>query len=71
MCHNEQDYKNDLKWHKMTKKRFENDVNDLDTLKTSEKQSKWLYMIKNDKKWQSVIMMKNDEEWQKMTQKGP
>ena len=62
------------KWLKMTqndKKRFENDANDLNTLKTSEKQSKWLYMIKNDKKWQSVIMTKSDKEWLKTTQKGP
>ena len=63
--------KNDLKWHKMSKELFENDANDLNTLKTSERQSKWLHMIKNDKKWQSVIMTKSDKEWQKMTQKGP
>ena len=55
----------------MSKELFENDANDLNTLKTSERQSKWLHMIKNDKKWQSVIMTKSDKEWQKMTQKGP
>ena len=38
LCHYD---KNDWKWQKMTKEMFENDANDLNTLKRSEKQSKW------------------------------
>ena len=56
--------KNDGKWHKMTQKMIENETGDKKILKRSEKKSKGLQMIKNDKKWQIVIMTK----WQKNTQ---
>ena len=63
--------KNDWKWHKMTQKMIENETGDKNILKRSEKKSKGLQMIKNDKKWQSVIMRKNDKKLLKMTKKGP
>ena len=62
--------KNDWKWHKMTQKMIENETGDKNILKRSEKKSKGLQMIKNDKKWQSVIMRKNDKKLLKMTKKA-
>ena len=62
--------RNDKKWLKMTQKMIENETGDKNILKRSEKKSKGQQMIKNDKKWQSVIMRKNDKKLLKMTKKG-
>ena len=62
--------KNGRKWHKMTQKMIENDSGNCNIIKRSEKKSKGLQMIKNDKKWQSVIMRKNDKKLLKMTKKA-
>ena len=63
--------KNDWKWQKMTQQMLENETGDWNILERTQKKSKGLSMVQNDKKWQSVIVRKmteNDKQWHKKDQ---
>ena len=63
--------KNDKKWQKMTQQMLENETGDWNILERTQKKSKGLLMVQNDKKWQSVIVRKmteNDKQWHKKDQ---
>ena len=60
--------KNDWKWQKMTQQMLENETGDWNILERTQKKSKGLSMVQNDKKCHCE---KNDRKWQTMTQKGP
>ena len=63
--------KNDWKWQKMTQQMLKNETGDWNILERTQKKSKGLIMVQNDKKWQSVIVRKmteNDKQWHKKDQ---
>ena len=63
--------KNDWKWQKMTQQMLKNETGDWNILERTQKKSKGLSMVQNDKKWQSVIVRKmteNDKQWHKKDQ---
>ena len=63
LSHFEGKWQNDWKWHKMTLKMIEKDMNEWNWLKTSEKKWKGLEIIKNDKVSSWEKMTKNDWKW--------
>ena len=60
--------KNAKKWQKMTQQMLKNETGDWNILERTQKKSKGLSMVQNDKKCHCE---KNDRKWQTMTQKGP